>query len=346
MHIYLQKPYNFSEVSLLKQCHLDYCCGNRNAERIAATEPIQWNNLKVCDEDRSLPEEVEFEWSCTSGQDAVSFNLYISESPVFEDAVILSNLSKKKISVPNLLLGVRYYWKVISKESGRIKGESDIRSFVTSDVPPRWVKVPGITNARDIGGWKTAGGKKVKQGLVYRSSEMNSHKTIADEGKRILLDMLHIRTDLDLRGAEEETIPVLDSRSVNWINIPIAPYENITDEQYWENYRMLFSVFSDTGNYPILLHCWGGVDRGGTVVFLLNALLGVREQDLILDYELSSFSIWGPRSRESKEFKGLMAALDRFGEPCGSINAKVENYLKHIGVTEEMMCKIKYLLTA
>ncbi len=346
MHIYLERPFNFSEVSLLKQCHLDYCCGNGTMEPIAASEPILWNSLEAGNEDRSLPEEVEFEWSCTSGKDTVSFNLCISESPEFENAMILDNLTEKKISVPNLLLGVKYYWKVVSREAGRIIGESDIGSFTTSDVPPRWIKVPGITNVRDIGGWKTTGGKRVKQGLVYRSSEMNSHKTVTEEGKRILLEGLRIKTDLDLRGATEETMPVLDSRSVNWINLPIAPYENIVEEQCRENFRMLFNIFSEPGNYPILLHCWGGADRGGTAVFLLNALLGVGERDLMLDYELSSYSIWGPRSRESKEFKGLTAALDCFGEADDGICRKVENYLKHIGLTEEAMGKIKRMLTA
>jgi hypothetical protein len=77
------------------------------------------------------------------------------------------------------------------------------------------------------------------------------------------------------------------------------------------------------------------------VSFLLNALLGVEIENLTRDYELTSLSIWGERSRESKEFKGLIDALAPFGDGTGSFATKAESYLLSIGVTPGMIATIR-----
>ena len=40
----------------------------------------------------------------------------------------------------------------------------------------------------------------------------------------------------------------------------------------------------------VYYHCFGGADRTGTVGFLLNGLLGVSYTDLVIDFELTSYS--------------------------------------------------------
>ncbi len=44
---------------------------------------------------------------------------------------------------------------------------------------------------------------------------------------------------------------------------------------------------ADRENYPIYLHCTYGNDRTGTICYLLEALLGVRDEDLLKEYRLS-----------------------------------------------------------
>lgn len=46
-------------------------------------------------------------------------------------------------------------------------------------------------------------------------------------------------------------------------------------------------VFANPDNYPIIFHCRGGADRTGSLAFILNALQGVSEADLIKDYEFA-----------------------------------------------------------
>ena len=59
----------------------------------------------------------------------------------------------------------------------------------------------------------------------------------------------------------------------------------------------------ENGN-PIYVHCWGGADRTGASVMCIEGLLGVSEEDLMKDYELTSFSSYGTRRRSDKEPHG------------------------------------------
>ena len=68
------------------------------------------------------------------------------------------------VIVDNLLLSTTYYWRVTGEVNGK-KIVSDVFTFKTSDLPPRWIRVPGAGNFRDIGNWEVPGGR-VKQGMV------------------------------------------------------------------------------------------------------------------------------------------------------------------------------------
>src|SRR5690606_30537969 len=107
---------------------------------------------------------------------------------------------------------------------------SEAYSFTTEDSAPRWVYAEGLTNIRDIGAWPTMDGKKIKQGLLYRGSEMDTHLTITPEGIRTLKEHLTIRTDLDLRGeAVGRLIASPLGEDVQFILIPVAAYSKFTD---------------------------------------------------------------------------------------------------------------------
>jgi protein tyrosine/serine phosphatase len=68
-------------------------------------------------------------------------------------------------------------------------------------------------------------------------------------------------------------------------------------------------AFANPDNYPIFYHCRGGADRTGSYAFILGALYGMNFDDLILEYELTSLSIWGTRIRNHELFSKF---LDKF----------------------------------
>lgn len=238
----------------------------------------------------------------------------------------------------NLRIGATYRWQVC------INGEcSDVRCFHTADVAPRMLKVDGITNVRDFGGFHTADGKRLRQGLLYRTSEMDTHVEITETGKATLA-ALGIRTDLDIRGCNDEhRAPALDEALIEWVNIPLVAYEKIfTDKAFIEAYGKSYALLADKARYPMIVHCWGGIDRTGCWLFILGGMLGVPEEQLFLDYEFSSFSRWGRRSRYSDQFRAFYEGLMTYGD---TLQDACHRFMLAAGVTEAQIAQIRNILT-
>jgi len=107
--------------------------------------------------------------------------------------------------------------------------------------------------------------------------------------------------------------------------------------------RDFFKVLANTENYPIIFHCWGGADRGGTVALLLEAVLNWPEEMIARDYEWTSLSIWGQRRRTSQEYawQQTLDMLKAFDPENNSLHAGTRNYLRKIGVTDDELSAIR-----
>ena len=103
-----------------------------------------------------------------------------------------------------------------------------------------------------------------------------------------------------------------------------------------------FRVFLDEKNYPIDFHCIAGADRTGSLAFILNALLGVDEEELWRDWEVTAFQKekidFGHRTRFSK----LVKVFDAF--PGATIHEKVVAYVKSVGFTDADIAKFRELM--
>ena len=81
--------------------------------------------------------------------------------------VFATNTVETFAEVHNLEIAREYVWTVCSG------GECASGRFRTSDTPPRMMHVPGVNNIRDIGGWIGLDGRRIKQGMAYRSGGLN-----------------------------------------------------------------------------------------------------------------------------------------------------------------------------
>lgn len=272
-------------------------------------ESFDWLNLVRSEsQDLSLPKELLFLWRCSGGS-LVSAEVECAEDPQFKTGRLHFPAAESNLSahVHSLKVGTTYYWHVKGKDARGQQVESDVRKFLTEPNPPRWVKAEGVSNVRDCGAWRTKTGQKIRQGLLYRGGEMNLHMTITENGIRFLDEQIGIKTLLDVRykdelarlGGNGSAMP----DHVRWISIPFFAYAHIFDEGMPQHFAQAFRVLLDEDNLPVYLHCWGGADRTGTFVFLVNAVLGVDEESLLLDYELTSLAIWGQRSRNLDLFQ-------------------------------------------
>lgn len=249
----------------------------------------------------------------------------------------------------NLYKGTEYYVRVtVTLSTGEAKYATS--SFITTDKGVRAMKIDGIYNVRDMGGYKTADGKTTAQGKMFRGGALSKcydhyydFVSLTDEGKAYMQDVLGIKTDVDLRNeAQNEGLTVSP--------IPGAALEYYNLDGYLsaftqpEPYRKVLAALSDESRYPVYIHCTGGADRTGTLAFLINALLGVSEDDLIRDYETTTFSVYGERSRNSTIYKFADFYKQLKSYAGSSLAEKTENYMLTIGVTQTQINNIKTIM--
>ena len=289
---------------------------------------------------------VVIEWK-HSVADAKSVKVEYSINEDFSDgeSAILSS-DATKLEVYNLLKATKYYVRVTIETNG---GESKTAcsEFETTDLGPRMMNIGGIYNVRDMGGYLTASGERTVQGKFFRGGALSDSTDPAyhfvalnDDGKKYMSEKLGIKTDFDLRSANENlglTESPIPGAKLEYYSIG-GYMSAFTDKA---GYKRVFSALADESRYPVYMHCTGGADRTGTVAFLVNALLGVDETALIQDYELTSFSIY--RIRNSKgttyDFKKF---YDKLNDYMGStLSKKVENYMLSIGVTQTSQVRTK-----
>jgi len=186
----------------------------------------------------------------------------------------------------------------------------------------RCIGIASVPNMRDIGGYTTSQGRRVRMGQLYRSTELD-HLSGDD------LDAfarLGIRTVFDLRtqaerDAQPDVVPegtrqvVCDVLSDEQSAAPAQVLKVLGDpdaatdllgggkamalfEQGYrdivrlpsalEGYRRLFTTIAEDGERPSLFHCTTGKDRTGWAAAATLLLLGVSQDDVFHDYELTN----------------------------------------------------------
>ncbi len=307
---------------------------------------LWWRPRLMQGPDRTRPRPLVLRWLPPPGlRQGLRYDLLLGLDPDLSAPAVIRDLPVPAASLAHLFVDTDYFWRVVAKVGGEPVSESRTGRFRTHPGLPRWLRVPDITNARDLGGWPVPGGRRVRQGLLYRSSEMNGHHTLTPEGESILLRELGIRTDLDLRGEDEEPHAALPEEWVRYRNIPFLPYEHIAEPGMMAAAARIVGVLEDAEAYPVLMHCWAGADRAGTAAFLILGLLGVQQEDLEVEYELSSLSVYGRRSRKGRGFQALLRVMERFRNgPDDGLTRQVENYLAAAGVTAGTVARLRGML--
>lgn len=244
----------------------------------------------------------------------------------------------------NLMTGKTYDYTVevtLHREGGET---ARYQGSVTTAATNRFILLSGAKNTRDIGGYTTLDGKRVKQGLLIRGSELDglveSDLFLTDKDAAAAFGF---KTELDLRNREifsgDYKSRLGENVSHRFCNAP--QYGEIYAAEARPRLREIFSVLAEADHYPIYLNCTYGADRTGTVVYLLQAVLGISDEDKELEYRLSGFTI--PYFGVSTELNGIFGGLDSL--PGDTINEKICGFLtRDVGVTEAQLDSIRAIL--
>lgn len=326
------------KVSLVNQAVLYYVDENNSKTAAEVYRNCAGAKQKL---DAGLPLKYSYNvFGLPSGVEIDHVQFELSESGDFDDAKRYSfDKDSQVIDIYHLKTGTEYFYRLnIALSSGDTIGTTG--NFETEQ-SPRMLAVDGAVNVRDIGGWMTDSGKRIRQGLLYRGSELDGLEvpeyTITEKGIWDMRGVLGVRFDMDLRlrDTSEKLVSALGA-DVEYKFYSINQYANIFNQFDGEKIRGIFADLADADNYPMYLHCTYGRDRTGTVCYLLEALLGVSDKDLRRDYELSAFTY---SSVDTEEFTKLIVAIGMY--EGNNTREKVEGYLLSIGVTAEEIASIR-----
>lgn len=196
-----------------------------------------------------------------------------------------------------------------------------------ADVAERLLPLEGGINFRDMGGYETEDGRRVKWRTLYRSGMM-TRLTPADVAH---LTERGIRTVVDLRTVTEQTnypshwcreagvtywcrehnevfgnlhamveagIPSVDAARA----VMIGGFRELPFQQapaYAELFRRIAA-----GEVPIVFNCMAGKDRTGGAAALVLAALGVPRETIAVDFAMTDRAVdlktaFGPRSDDT-----------------------------------------------
>lgn len=178
----------------------------------------------------------------------------------------------------------------------------------------REIRADGGVNLRDIGGYATADGRRVRWRRVLRSGHLGD---LSPQGGDVLRE-LGVRTVLDLREPwETQAMPSVwrQDHEVEIVHVPRDAGDSFDNRKLlrWsgnttledaraqrvETYRLkpvhfapalrrLFQLLADERAYPALFHCMTGKDRTGFAAAVLLEWLGVDRDTVIEDYMLTT----------------------------------------------------------
>ncbi|MFB6671268.1 tyrosine-protein phosphatase [Streptomyces sp. NPDC056390] len=186
---------------------------------------------------------------------------------------------------------------------------------MTQQVPSTEPELAGVRNFRDVGGLPTVDGRRVKQGVLFRSGHL-AHATDEDAA---FLSSLGLHTIFDFRNAADQRLegPDVTLPGVRNVNLPltdpadgaefwqmvrdgnlddlraalaegqaanrmITSYRSIITERTAEHGQVLHSLAEDS--VPALMHCAAGKDRAGLSIAVTLLAVGVERDAIEADY--------------------------------------------------------------
>ncbi|MEW2625396.1 tyrosine-protein phosphatase [Streptomyces sp. NPDC048106] len=186
---------------------------------------------------------------------------------------------------------------------------------MTQQVPSTEPELAGVRNFRDVGGLPTVDGRRLRQGVLFRSGHL-AHATDEDAA---FLSSLGLHTIFDFRNAADQKLegPDVALPGVRNVNLPlsdpadgaefwkmvrdgdlgelrailddgkaaarmVASYRSTVRNRTSEHSRVLHAIAEDS--VPALMHCAAGKDRAGISIAVTLLAVGVERDAIVADY--------------------------------------------------------------
>ncbi len=263
-------------------------------------------NIRI---ERIDPKTLRIEWDPLASDPQIF--IYTGESPdAIDTTQPTAQISgQNHVDLPGLNSAIRYYFRTVP-EGGR-----------ETTVAERRVPMEGTLNFRDLGGYGTTDGRRLKWGRIFRSDGLarltaQDHTLLKQMGIKLVCDF---RTPAEVEKSPTKLPP---HGSIRTQNLPVVSHEFDTvaimerikkgdtdwiDESLMINgyirniessagvWGAVINSLTDPQKRPLVFHCTAGKDRTGVCAALILLTLGVPEEVVIA---ITSYRIffWHPFS--------------------------------------------------
>lgn len=230
----------------------------------------------------------------------------------------------------------------------------------------RFVHLGDVPNMRDFGGLKTTDGKTFRRGMLFRSAGLNGNarermvtnevgvvskryfgrgsERLDKDSRQYATETLCLRTDLDLRCPGECNGMVSSPLGIKakWVRSTFLPYAKLFTPEGKAAFAETFAVLLDEVNYPLVFHCISGADRTGTLAFIIEALCGVSDEDMLMDWEITVFSTRNMGFAHPERYDRLVEGFMKY--PGATMREKVQAFVIEQGFTREEIDRLRAFL--
>ena len=179
--IFLREPEDGAKISLATEHQIEFISKEARTLRaeLDADFTFDWTNIQpgFDREERSHPAPVHFSLCDRplekghNGRKIYTF-LIISENEDLSSPEVYTT-AKSSLDVYNLKIGTKYYW-CVQKNLRRSK----TYTFTTEMNLPRFIRIGGVSNVRDMGGYVVEGGKRIRQATLSKSLKWHCYKHV------------------------------------------------------------------------------------------------------------------------------------------------------------------------
>lgn len=294
--------------------------------------------------ERTAADAVRISWKTRLQNLAVS--IYHGNSPetIQRNQPILQIKGETAAEIKGLDPTAPCYFEILPENSrGMIIGE-------------RRLPLQGTVNFRDLGGYETFDGRRIKWGRVFRSDHLSR---LTDEDL-VFLRRLNIQCVCDFRTLTEvrkrpDRFP--EDGTGRHFHLPVDNLKSdpttlfeklvkgdtgwLTPEFLIEGYISnidgsaavwgeVFRRLAEPDCLPLVFHCTGGKDRAGTCAALVLLTLGVSEKTVIYDHGLSNIFITDVANKVYAQFEALGIDRRRIAPYFSAPRYCIEALLVHI----------------
>jgi protein-tyrosine phosphatase len=250
---------------------------------------------------RSTDDQLRFQWANEHLKKPVSIYWSPSANGAMGNGQLLARVDDgNQVSMADPSPGQRSYYLVAPAEG---------QPFVVAE---RQLLLDGQVNFRDLGGYASSDGRRVRWGQLFRSGDLSrlSDRDLSYLGHLDLKLVCDLRVDFEVNRAPDR-LPEEAAR----LSLPVRGGETPENELYaavdrgdlggldndflLHSNRMFVRDFTsaygtmvrnvmDAGNRPAVVHCTAGKDRAGLGAAIILLILGVPIETVFEDYLLTN----------------------------------------------------------